>query len=327
MENPAAAARAAGAGDAREGAEKAVDCGKVESRSEEYWQGVLDWSNSRNTMALAVTAGFSLLAIWLLVRLFWLLFAPAALDPASISGKTPVLPAQPGFQTVSVAPYHLFGEFNNNGASGHRDAPQSALNLQLRGLLASGNPDEGFAIISDSSGLEGVYRVGADLPGKARVEEIYNDRVVISREGSYETLRLPGARDSETDHQWVVNAVPAAVEGQNGPQILTVALPQLRRQLGLDVTESTNTYGLIPVSTGGYRLSLGRGASQMVELGLQSGDIIEAANGVMLNDQAAVENIIQQVMKGQRLNLQIRRNGQVQEIQADLAEIMQSAGQ
>jgi len=318
---------AAGAAGTPEGAEKAVDCGKVEGRFEESWLGVLDWSNSRNTMAQALTAGFSLLAIWLLVRLFWLMFAPAAPLASGVSGNFPSLPAQPGFETVLISPYHLFGSFDRDGTSGHRNAPQSALNLQLRGLLASGDPDEGFAIISDSSGAEGVYRVGATLPGDATVEEIYNDRVVISRDGNFETLRLPGSGDGDTDHQWVVDAAPAVADGQIGPRILTVALPQLRRQLGLDNTESTNTYGLIPVSTGGYRLSLGRGASQMVELGLQSGDIIEAANGVMLNDQAAVENVIQQVMKGQRLNLQIRRNGQVQEIQADLAEIMQSAAQ
>ena len=288
---------------------------------------MLDWSNSRNTMAQALTAGFSLLAIWMLVRLFWLLFAPATAIATGASGNLPRPAVQPGTESVSISPYHLFGIFNSDGASGHRDAPLSVLNLQIRGLLASGDPSEGFAIISDSSGAEGVYRVGATLPGDARVEEIYNDRVVISRDGNFETLRLPGAQYNSTDHQWVVEAAPLPAGSQTGPQILTVALPQLRRQLGLDAVESTNTYGLIPVSTGGYRLSLGRGASQMVELGLQSGDIIEAANGVMLNDQAAVENVIQQVMKGQRLNLQIRRNGQVQEIQADLAALMQPAGQ
>ncbi len=285
---------------------------------------MLDRSNTRNTIAHTVTAGFSLLAIWLLVRLFWLLFAPAELVPADLSGNRALPRVQPGTGLVSISPYHLFGDFDNSATVSHRDAPQSALNLQIRGLLASGDPKQGFAIISDSSGAEGVYRVGAVLPGNARVEEIYSDRVVISRDGSFESLRLPGGAVDSPEHQWVIDAAPAADEGQNGPRILTVALPQLRAHLALNTAAMTNTYGLIPVNTGGYRLSLGRGASRIAELGLQSGDIIEAANGVRLNDQAAVENVIQQVMKGQRLILQIRRNGQVQEIYADLSAIMQS---
>jgi general secretion pathway protein C len=286
---------------------------------------VLDWSNSRNTIAHAATAGFSLLAIWLLVRLFWLLFAPAELTPSNVPGTLDKLNIPAAVHTIPISTYHLFGNFDNSAPLSHRDAPQSALNLQLRGLLASGDPAEGFAIIADGSGTEGVYRVGAKLPGNTSVEEIYNDRVVISRDGSFESLRLPGAGEGSPEHQWVVDAPSSAADAGMGPRILTVAMPQLRKQLGLNTGEMTNTYGLIPVSTGGYRLSLGRGATQIVELGLQSGDIIEAANGVRLNDQAAVENVIQQVMKGQRLNLQIRRNGQVQEIQADPAALMQSS--
>ena len=284
-----------------------------------------DWPNSRNSIAHTATAVFSLLAIWLLVRLFWLLLAPAQLIPAHSGDIPDLLAIKPAVVAVAISPYHLFGKFDNSNSISHRDAPQSDLNLQLRGLLASGDPSEGFAIIADSGGTEGVYRVGAELPGNARVEEIYNDRVVISRSGDFESLRLPGAGDNSQDYQWVINADPAIGGNINTAQILTVALPQLRNQWALNSAQATNTYGLIPVSTGGYRLSLGRGARQMAELGLQSGDILEAANGVRLDDQAAVENVIQQVMKGQRLNLQIRRNGQVLEIQADLSEIMQTA--
>ncbi len=285
---------------------------------------MLGWSNSRITINHTVTAGFCLLAIWLLVRLFWLILAPDEIIPAASDGYQGMPGQLPVVATVDISVYHLFGKFDNSNTIRHRDAPQSALNLQLRGLLASGDPNEGFAIISDSEGTEGVYRVGAGLAGNARVEEIYNDRVVISRDGNFESLRLPGAGDGSTSHEWIVNGTSANAGMLNTAQILTVALPQLRNQLNLKSGELTNTYGLIPVTTGGYRLSLGRGARQMTDLGLQSGDIIEAANGVKLNDQAAVENVIQQVMKGQRLILQIRRDGQVQEIQADLSAIMQS---
>lgn len=270
-------------------------------------------------------AGFSLLAIWLLVRLFWLLLAPGDIMLVAADDFTVMPDENPAVTSIDISPYHLFGKFDNSNSVGHRNAPQSVLNLQLRGLLASGDPAEGFAIISDSEGREEVYRVGAALPGDARVEEIYDDRVVISRAGEFESLRLPGAGDSATSHDWIIAADSDGPGAYQTAQILTVALPQLRNQLALNSGNLTNSYGLIPVSTGGYRLSLGRGARQMADLGLQSGDILEAANGVRLDDQAAVENVIQQVMKGQRLNLQIRRNGQVQEIHTDLAAIMQNA--
>ena len=62
-------------------------------------------------MAQALTAGFSLLAIWMLVRLFWLLFAPAAAIATGATGNLPRPAVQPGTESVSISPYHLFGIF------------------------------------------------------------------------------------------------------------------------------------------------------------------------------------------------------------------------
>jgi len=60
--------------------------------------------------------------------------------------------------------------------------------------------------------------------------------------------------------------------------------------------------------SGGYRISLGRNASQLVKLGLRNGDIILSANGVI---------------QGKGLSLEVLRHGQKQMLQPDLKSLLQ----
>ena len=93
----------------------------------------------------------------------------------------------------SVAEYHLFGRSPERGERKRRDipteAPETRLNLALKGILASGGEGRGAAIIDSGDGQK-VYVAGADLPGNAILERVQNDRVILSRDGNFEMLRL-----------------------------------------------------------------------------------------------------------------------------------------
>ncbi len=276
-------------------------------------------------LANAATAVLALLAIWLLVHLFWLLLAPQpAEQPLNAAGPPDANPA--AARTIPpLAQYHLFGETRDTAPLTQLlNAPETPLNLVLRGIVAGTGPDQGFAIIRDASGREGVYRADSKLPGDARVHGIHTDRVVLVRHGQYETLRLPSAGevDSSDDDLSAVYAAadPAAASPPARP--LSAALPQARRLLTLNVAELAGSYGLIPVSTGGYRLSLGRNARELVDLGLQNGDIIEAANGVALDSQEAVEAVVGKILSGERLTLQVNRAGETRVLQPDLSAVI-----
>ena len=71
------------------------------------------------------------------------------------------------------------------------EAPETKLQLILRGALSSDDPEHARAIIADPRGKEEQYAIGEELPGNAELSEIHPDRVILKRNGRFETLRLP----------------------------------------------------------------------------------------------------------------------------------------
>ena len=63
--------------------------------------------------------------------------------------------------------------------------------LVLAGLLASDNPESGYAIVGESAAAAKLHAVGSTLPGGARLHSVYGDRIVIDRGGVLESLTLP----------------------------------------------------------------------------------------------------------------------------------------
>ena len=93
-------------------------------------------------------------------------------------------------------------------------------------------------------------------------------------------------------------------------------------QLSLQMKSAASNYGLIPVSSGGYRLFLGRNAGMVASLGLQNGDIILSVNGISLNSQQDVEQAFAKILAGERLNLLINRGGQDINLSPDISAIL-----
>ena len=110
--------------------------------------------------------------------------------------KTPVTRAVSGqVQQVNVAQqvasYHLFGRADVVANTGVPTvAPETKLNLVLRGVIASDKPEDAVAIIATRGGSEKGYSLDARLPGGAELKEIYTDRVILQHRGRLETLTL-----------------------------------------------------------------------------------------------------------------------------------------
>ncbi len=111
----------------------------------------------------------------------------------------------PGSQTTSSLPavkhvnlaqqvsrYHLFGTAEVVAQKGTPTvAPETKLNLVLRGVISSDVPAEAIAIIATRGGAdEKGYSPGDRLPGGAELQEIYQDRVILKHRGRLETLTL-----------------------------------------------------------------------------------------------------------------------------------------
>lgn len=94
---------------------------------------------------------------------------------------------------AEVADYHLFGRPPQGGQGPAQqiptNAPETRLDLSLKGILSSGAEGRGAAII-DTGNQQKVFLAGAELPGDAVLVQVQNDRVILSRAGNYEMLRL-----------------------------------------------------------------------------------------------------------------------------------------
>ena len=148
-------------------------------------------------LPLAVSVVAVVLIGYYLARVFWLLYpaAPAApWQPPQPSQQMAQVAAGPA-DTSAITATHLFGEASTEAPELTGDAalnaPDTSLSLQLRGAIAADNPKTAHAIIADASGNEHVYFTNASLPGGATLQQIQADRVILSRAGQLEVLRLP----------------------------------------------------------------------------------------------------------------------------------------
>ncbi|EDY86379.1 general secretion pathway protein C [gamma proteobacterium HTCC5015] len=139
-------------------------------------------------LLLALLAWWSASAVWALV--------PVASGPDLPLQKT-VQSHQPAAVRygAQVANKHLFGRADVQQASGEiENAPETRLDLVLRGVLAIEPQESALALISrGTAGLQEVYGIGDTLPGNAELVEVHSDRVIIQYQGRYETLTLQDA--------------------------------------------------------------------------------------------------------------------------------------
>jgi general secretion pathway protein C len=140
--------------------------------------------------ALAVPLGFAGLQAWELLREATEPAGPAAAEDAhapDAQGEE----LQPGLERI--AGWHLFGRPPEQTVAAPRapvEAPKTRLQLTLRGVMASGAAGEARAIIAEPGGRERQYRPGQAVPGGAELAEVRPDRVILQRNGRYETLPL-----------------------------------------------------------------------------------------------------------------------------------------
>lgn len=166
------------------------------------WQDWLATQQAR-TGARLLTLALVVLVIYQLARLTWQLVPapdvpPAPATPANVVPSAPAAPERDRPSAANIAGWHLFGQADPGtgpGVGGGRaapiDAPETRLNLTLRGLFATEDPERARAIIAAPNGEERSYRVEDELPGGAELSAIYADRIILQRNGRYETLRLP----------------------------------------------------------------------------------------------------------------------------------------
>lgn len=243
-----------------------------------------------------------------LAQLTWsLLPPPPAADPLPLPlpGASPDSGGQ-RIEPARIVAWQLFGPDRpaRGPSAPPPQAPETTLNLTLRGVVFSPDPRLARAIIG-SAGKEAQYAVGMALPGNAELREIHPDRVILLHGGRYETLRLPREAASQTQ---VARTPPPLSPASAQP-----SLRALRDNLLANPLTLPDLVRINPVAQAGgfvgFRLAPGRNRALLGQFGLREGDVVTAVNGTRLDSPTKGLEVLNELRSAEQITLTVLRAG------------------
>ena len=222
----------------------------------------------------------------------------------------------PALQVSNIVAAHLFGEARNTVTDAN--APQTAVQLVLAGVLAVPDPKRGLAIIGPNAGTAKLYAVGSAVPGGVNLYAVYPDRVLLDRGGAIESLMLPKKFSA-------LSTPPVAASTGQTPGQRLAALAQGGGGLLGGLVRATAVMAGGKLS--GYRIFPGgRGSiASFTQLGLRPGDLITAVNGTTLDDPNRANEILQTLSSAGSANITVQRNGQSTDLSLNLETVVNDA--
>ena len=285
-------------------------------------RGFLDPAVNRR-LARVTTVVLLVLVAWIAAGLTWQWLSPPPPLPelrAPVNAPSSGSTRQPA-PVEKIVNVHLFGQANvvPVKTKGPIVAPETRLRLVLHGVFASPDPNLAMAIIAEKGGRDRAYRRGDALPGGATLHEIYPDRVILSRSGKLETLKLIRKHDSASVGTATKTRKPKSAGAPPGRQTVR-RVPQLQEVKQLyrdDPQKLLQQIRITPVMKDGelvgYRFNHNDRAL-MRAAGLLPQDIITEINGVSVQDTSGMFGLMQNIDQLQELQLVIMRRGIPQQL-------------
>jgi general secretion pathway protein C len=209
---------------------------------------------------------------------------------------------------VALANGHLFGAASLPAGATDREAPQTRMPLVLSGIFAAKDPNDGMAIIGTSASNAKVYPVGGDVPGNARVQAIYVDRVLLDRDGVIEALILPRKFGGAGSSVEALQAVPAPLD-------------RLRNTLASESGPGTDSLGAQPVFAQGKLRGYRVYPHSNDKMGLRRGDLVVAINGTALDEATGGNDIMSSLGNADQTRVTVLRGGKPYDITVNRAPI------
>ena len=273
---------------------------------------------------LLLCAGIGLLA----ARIVWLLVPAPAWQPAPVATDNQAV-ASASSQRVDVRALvaaHLFGQAAEPVADAQPDpvdAPDTTLNLELKGIFASQLDGESRALIASGRGEEQAYAVGDELSRGIELYEIYADRVILDRGGRLETLRLDKNKAGSGD-TGATTRTAASTSGRGSVRTVdaSTTLLNIRETLLADPSKASQYLRVHPAYNAGqlrgYRIYPGRNRSLFNEAGLRPGDLVTELNGTRLDNPSQALQMLGTLSQATSLSVVILRGGQPQTLSLSL---------
>ena len=276
---------------------------------------VLQQINRR--LAVIATMLLIIACAWLLVELTWIFFPQGDQSTMPVVQRTKPLinnqAQQDNFKQLTSA--NVFGVSEKAALQQQSKAPETKLNLTLKGVLATSPMEMASAIIAQGKdGKEDIYGIGDKMPGGVTIKEIYPEYVVLERSGRLETLKLQkvsgidgfgsgdtsNLRSGSSSNSYSQGSPAAALKDirsnimKNPTSFGEYALPVVVKENGKQI---------------GYRLKPQQKGQMLSDLGIESDDVITQINGVKLDNQQNGISALRKLSTAKNLNLVVKRNG------------------
>ncbi len=270
----------------------------------------LDMQKLNRYLPMLFNILFILASTYTLSQLTWLLVPSSSqtLAPMQTRHSTSTQDISAEQEKIRQIPQaHLFGIYESQSVTPvQTDAPETKLNLVLKGLLAATPMTHASAIIAlGKNGQEDIYGIG-DRVSSATVKEIHTDRVILERNGRFETLRLPKEFSQNTLIETSSsNNLPPSTPGE--------MLSDIRQKILKNPT-SFGDYAIpIPYNQNGklkgYRLQPQGDSALFNQLGLDPKDVIIKLNGIDLNNPNNGLQAIRKLQNAKQVDITVLRNG------------------
>ncbi len=244
-----------------------------------------------------------LIGLWLFFNVLPLLTEKKSIaSPVSIVSITPLAP-----KTSSLKNINLFGEIKKAvTANKSIETKPTKLALTLTGVLATSDPKLGIAQIQNASKLEKHFSVNDLVFGKATLEEVYLDHVILLHNGRREILSLP-EKSLNTQHFLIENKKQKRKEtATNYREIfLSGDGDELTKLFGFDTAWKHGGFAGFVIKALGEK-----GIEMMDILGIQDGDIIVVVNGLRLSESLEATQQLTELKHATSVDIVIDRNGE-----------------
>lgn len=236
-----------------------------------------------------------------------------------------------GTDIQQLVSYNLFGSVKTTttkDANAPIDAPVTRLKLKLRGVYAASDEQMAGAMIEAQNKQE-VYRIGSKLPGAAglKLHKIMSDRVIMSRNGKFETLLIEdfgqgGSIGTSIRNRNLNSSIPdrstddinSSEDSNTIDKRNDAALASEINKLRGKLTDPQSLSELVAVSPAmegdefqGFRLTPGKNRALFGRLGLRRNDVVTQVNGISLDDPTSAFSLMEQIRTADDITLTVKR--------------------
>jgi general secretion pathway protein C len=288
-------------------------------------------------LALAGLAALAALALVTAGRLAWTLvdFTRDPL-PAATPRSVEALLAEQAAQPVSIAQWRLFGALTTGAdARDPLGAPDTTLKLTVLGVIAAEDPKAGLAILRSDDAGERRYAVGDEVVPGVTLDSVLPDRILLSRGGVLEALRLPrelmpGVAGNQPLAPAAAAANPAVTTSSTSSSAAGAAQPfvtpnvvpagidwnRAMTDLRVDPERLAREVSLLPVLEGGkmvgVRVNAGPNQALVNAMGLKPDDVVTAINGIPLDSPGRAAEVSRALANARSATIEVRRDGKTQ---------------